>query len=202
MGQCYNTTGGNSQIFLSCDASGIPELWYTGLGCQGQGSPSHMDVGTCLVSETNSSFINTCVDAGSTAVIHGAPSSTIAREKNPVTSEPALNFAASAVRQLSCTDEHCSSDCTNSQWNINQCYNTTGGNSQIFLSCDASGIPELWYTGLGCQGQGSSSHMDVGTCLVSETSSSFINTCVDADGTTVIHGALSSTIPRIRNLFV
>merc|ERR1712039_655481 len=103
---------------------------------------------------------------------------------------------ASAVAQLSCTDDECVSDCTNSQWNINQCYNTTGGNSQIFLSCDDGGVKGIDYTGPDCTGQGTSGSMDVAKCLISETNTSFINTCVTTNVGENNFEALSFTVRK------
>lgn len=188
--QCYNTTGGNSQIFLSCDESGVSEITYAGSDCQGEGTSSHMDTAKCLISETSTSFINTCVTGNVKANLHGAMSLSTKRK--------ATRVAASAVAQLSCTDTECVNDCSNSQWNINECYNTTGGNSQIFLSCDDAGVNGITYTGTDCQGQGTTEQMDVAKCMISETNSSFINTCVSASIRRTSRPTLSSTIQRNR----
>lgn len=194
--QCYNTTGGNSQIFTSCDGSGVKTITYSGPSCTGQGTSGQMDVAKCLVSETDTSFINTCVDgyafAAENRVEAQALSSTI-RKPN------ILRASASAVAQLSCTDTGCVEDCTNSNWNINECYNTTGGNSQIFLSCDGNGVQEIVYTGSGCTGQGTTGQMDVAKCLLSETNTSFINTCVTGYAVSAKNGNMkSSTLLRDR----
>jgi hypothetical protein len=190
--ECYNSSGGNSMIFLTCDSTGVNTIVYTGTGCQGQGSSSTMDVATCLSDETNTSFINTCVDS---VGISGAGQKALAFTTRHL---EAFSPAASAVAQLSCTDTQCTNDCSNTQWNINECYNTTGGNSQIFLSCDSTGVSGIDYTGTDCQGQGSSGHMDVAKCLTSETSTSFINTCVTGLvlDTGNHHGGASSKIMR------
>merc|ERR1712151_923178 len=114
----------------------------------------------------------------------------------------ALQPFASAVAQLSCTDSECVTDCSNSQWKINECYNTTGGNSQIFLSCDDGGVAGLDYTGPGCTGQGTSGHMDVAKCLVSETNASFINTCVSSAIIGETQKMLSSSLRRAHEFVV
>jgi len=173
--ECYNTTGGDSQIFLSCDGSGVKTISYSGPSCTGQGTPSHMDVAKCLVSQTDTSFINTCVDgyafAAKNRVEAQALSSSI-RKPN------ILRASASAVAQLSCTDTGCVEDCTNTHWKINECYDTQGGNSLIFLSCDGNGVKEIVYTGSGCTGAGRTEQDDVAKCMISETNTSYINTCV------------------------
>jgi len=193
--QCYNTTGGNSQIFLSCDDSGVAGIDYTGPGCTGQGTSGHMDTAKCLISESSTSFINTCVTSDDSAKHLEAVSFTIRKSKT-------LQPFASAVAQLSCTDEHCVEDCSNSQWNINECYNTTGGNSQIFLSCDDSGVAGIDYTGPGCTGQGASGHMDTAKCIISETSTSFINTCVSSVIAEENRPALSSAMRKVHEFVV
>merc|ERR1711924_39579 len=103
---------------------------------------------------------------------------------------------ASAVSQLVCKDTECSQDCDpNGQWKLNECYNVSGGGSQIFLSCDGtSGINGLVYTNTSCQGQGQNQNMDVGKCLNSSTGDSFINTCVTGLVFDTTHDAASVTI--------
>jgi len=184
--QCYNTTGGNSQIFLTCDSTGVTGIDYTGTGCTGKGTSGTMDVSKCLVSETGTSFINTCVTADGTEASPQALSSRTPKALSPAASD------ASAVAQLSCTDSACTTDCNNGQWNINQCYNTTGGNSQIFLTCDSTGVTGIDYTGTGCTGKGTSGTMDVAKCLISETGASFFNTCVKGLVLDTKHHGLSS----------
>merc|ERR1712187_767761 len=196
--QCYNTTGGNSQIFLSCDDGGVKGIDYTGPDCTGQGTSGSMDVAKCLVSETNTSFINTCVTSNVGENNFEALSFAVRKQKVLQMFQP----LASAVAQLSCTDDECVSDCSNSQWNINQCYNTTGGNSQIFLSCDDGGVTRLDYTGPGCTGQGASGRMDVAKCLISEIHTSFINTCVSSVVIDETQNFFSSSIPRAREFVV
>jgi len=195
--QCYNTTGGNSQIFLSCDSSGgLRGLDYTGADCQGQGTSGTMDVGKCIVSETNASFINSCVGAA------GIPENSRRVLSSAAHRVKALRPAASAVSQLTCQDTQCSSNCNPGQWNINQCYNTTGGNSQIFTSCASSGVNGIDYTGTDCQGQGTPGTMDVGKCLISETNTSFINTCVSGLVLDAKQHAASSTAWKSATLVV
>jgi len=193
--ECYNSTGGGSLIFLSCDGSGVNEISFTGPSCTGQGTSSQMDVATCLQSGSTS-FINTCVSGYAFT------------EKKPINAQPVsgpprktkmLSPLASSVAQLTCTDAKCVDDCKNNQWNLNECYNTTGGNSQIFLGCDDSGVHEITYTGPSCTGQGTSSQMDVAKCLQSETGTSFINTCVSGDAFTAKdRNTMSSTLLRAR----
>lgn len=197
--ECFNTTGGNSQIFLSCDSSGVQTITYTGQNCQGQGTSGQMDTGKCVISETDTSFINTCVSSTIEAPLQRRVSFAAKVKSSKL---KASRASTSAVAQLSCSDNECVDDCSNTQWNLNQCYNTTGGNSQIFLSCDDGGLNGLDYTGTGCQGQGTTNNMDVGKCLVSETGSSFINTCVSAVIIEQNWHMLSSTIRRTRQLVV
>merc|ERR1712032_782041 len=88
-------------------------------------------------------------------------------------------LAASAVNQYACSGTHCSDDCSQSTWDMLHCYNTTSGDSQIFTDCNSSGLFTIAYNGAGCQGDGSKSTMDVGTCLVTSLNTSFINSCVN-----------------------
>jgi len=198
--ECYNTSDGNSQIFLSCDGSGVNRILYTGLDCKGTGSSGQMDTAKCLQSSVGTSFINTCSNAYDFAANNGVKAHALSAS---IQQPKMLSAAATSVAQLTCTDSECVEDCTNSHWNINQCYNTTDGHSQIFLSCDGSGVNRILYTGLDCKGPGSSGQMDTAKCLQSSVGTSFINTCSNAyEFAAKNRSMLSSTLPRARAFVV
>merc|ERR1712050_620540 len=96
-------------------------ITYTGQNCQGQGASGHMDTGKCVISETDTSFINTCVSS----TIEAPLQRTVSFAAKVKSSKLKVSRAsASAVAQLSCSDNGCVDDCSNTQWNLNQCYNT------------------------------------------------------------------------------
>merc|ERR1719502_1801137 len=129
-------------MILTCDASGYTYLmWDDNENCQGQGRTLSDKVGVCEQSGSGS-FMNTCVDAVDLGL-----------QKRLLQPQPlmlqggkeAKHAATSAMNQLSCTDDACSSDCQLIHNPINSCVKYTGNRSGMILTCDASGYTYLMW---------------------------------------------------------